>query len=77
MVSFNEYPMMVSSAAIIASVNSLSRIEKIPTVMVTSCIKATMAPMAYLSSRNQNNTSETINAAAIKKGMLTLNSVKI
>jgi len=77
MVSFNEYPMMVSSAAMIARVNSLSRIEKIPTVIVTSWIRATMAPMAYLSSRNQNKTSVTISAAAIRNGMLTPNSVKI
>ena len=38
------------------SVNSLSNMEKMPTVIVTSWISATMAPMANLSSRNQKRT---------------------
>ena len=76
MVSFKEYPIMVSRAAMIARVNSLLKIENMPTVIVTSWIRATIAPMAYLSSRNQNKTREIIRAAIIRIGILTLNRVK-
>ena len=45
-VSFNEYPIMVKSAAIIAKLNSKLKTLNIPIVINTSCIKAAIAPIA-------------------------------
>jgi hypothetical protein len=75
-VSFNEYPIIVNRAAMMGREKSRSRIEKTPTVIKTSWSKATIAPMAYLSRKNQKSARVTIKATAIKIAILTLNTDK-
>ena len=48
MVSFNEYPMMVSRAAMIGRVNSLSKTEKIPTVIIPQVYSSDLCQINHL-----------------------------
>ena len=71
MVSFREYPTMVRNAATIEREISRSVSAKAPTVIVTSWIRARMAPIAYLSLRNQHRHRVTSRAIRINQVTLT------
>ena len=49
-VSFNEYPTIVKKAATVLNVISNPVREKIPSVIITSCTNAKIAPKANLNS---------------------------